>query len=186
VLIASPQHRLAGRPHIQIRDLGAELLIAHQTTSPSRAKVAEAFRRSRTSPKVAKEAASVEEIKQVVAANVGVGFVPLTFVREEVERRELIIIPVEDFRHERTLWAVRRRTTAHSRAAQAFLQVIVEVAKKLFQSEPHARLTQTKENGGYEVGVIETGHHALPFFTFLVSLLDHCQHLIAPIAQMGV
>ena len=122
----------------------------------------------------------------MVAANVGVGFVPLTCAREEVERRELIIIPVEDFRHERTLWAVRRRTTAHSRAAQAFLQVIVDVAKKLFQSEQHARLTQTKENGVYEVRLEETGHHALPFFTFLISLWDSCQHLIAPLAQMGL
>jgi len=186
VLIASPQHRLAGQPRIQIRDLGEEVVIGHQTTSPSRAKVAEAFRRSHTWPKVALEAASIEEIKQMVAANVGVGFVPLTCAREEVERRELMIIPVEDFRHERTLWAVRRRTTAHSRAAQAFLQVIVEVAKKLFQSDPHARLTQTRENGVYEVRLEETGHHALPFFTFLVSLWDHCQHLIAPLAQMGL
>ena len=120
----------------------------------------------------------------MVAANVGVGFVPLTCAREEVERHELIIIPVEDFRHERTLWAVRRRTTAHSRAAQAFLQVIVDVAKKLFRSEPHNGHTQTKENGGYGVQLEETGRHALPFFTFILSLLEHCQHLIAPFAQM--
>jgi hypothetical protein len=96
----------------------------------------------------------------------------------------LIIIPVEDFRHERTLWAVRRRTTAHSRAAQAFLQVIVDVAKKLFRSEPHNGHTQTKENGRYEIQLEETGRHALPFFTFIFSLLEHCQHLIAPFAQM--
>ena len=186
VLIASPQHRLAGQRRIQIRDLGAESLIAHQTTSPSRAKVAEAFRRSHTSPRVAQEADSVEEIKQMVAANVGVGFVPLTYAREEVERHELIIIPVADFRHERTLWAVRRRTTAHSRAAQAFLQVIVDVAKKLYRSEPHNGLTQTKENGGYEMQSEETGRHALPFFTFIFSLMDHCLHLIAPFAQMVI
>jgi len=148
--------------------------------------VAEAFRRSHTWPKVALDASSIEEIKQMVAANVGVGFVPLTCAREEVERRELMIIPVEDFRHERTLWAVRRRTTAHSRAAQAFLQVIVEVAKKLFQSEPHARLMQTKDNGVYEVRMEETGRHALPYFTFLVSLWDYCLHLISPFVQMGI
>jgi DNA-binding transcriptional LysR family regulator len=160
--------------------LGAELLIAHRTTSPSRAKVAEAFRLSHTSPRVAQETASIEEIKKMVAANVGVSFVPLTCAREEVERRELIIIPVTDFRHERTLWAVRRRTTAHSRAAQVFLQVIVEVAKRLFQGEPHARLMQSKEVARFEEREEETGHHALPFFTFFASLWDHCQHLLTP------
>jgi DNA-binding transcriptional LysR family regulator len=184
VLIASPQHRLASQPRIRIRDLGAELLIAHQTTSPSRAKVREAFCLSHTSPKDTREAASIEEIKQMVAANVGVGFVPLTCAQEEVERRELIIIPVADFRHERTLWAVRRRTTTHSRAAQAFLQVIVEVAKKLFQSQPHARLTQSKEIAGCEEREVGTGCQTLPFFTLFVSLWDHCQHLIAPFMHM--
>jgi LysR family transcriptional regulator, low CO2-responsive transcriptional regulator len=180
VLIASPQHRLASQPRVRIRDLGAELIIAHQTTSPSRAKVAEAFRLSHTSPKFTQEAASIEEIKQMVAANVGVGFVPLTCAREEVERGELIIIPVADFRHERTLWAVRRRTTAHSRAAQVFLQVIVEVAKRLFQCEPHARIMQSKEIARCEEREEEAVHHALPFFTFFVSLWDHCQHLLTP------
>jgi DNA-binding transcriptional LysR family regulator len=177
VLIASPQHRLASQPPIRICDLGMELLIAHQTTSPSRAKVAEAFRISHTSPRVAWEMASIEEIKQMVAANVGVGFVPLTCAREEVERRELVIIPVADFYHERTLWAVRRRTTAHSRAAQAFLQVIVEVAKKLFRREPHARPTHNKEIGGYEELEEETRHRPSSFFTVFLSLCCYCQQL---------
>jgi DNA-binding transcriptional LysR family regulator len=145
VLIASPQHRLASRQRIRIRDLGAESLIAHQARSPSRDKVAEAFRRSHTAPNVAQETASLEEIKRLIAANVGVGFVPLSCAQEEVERRELVVIPVADFHHERTLWAVRRRTNAHSRAAQAFLQVIVEMAEKLSRSEPRSRLRERGE-----------------------------------------
>ena len=154
VLIASPQHRLARRQRIRIRDLSAELLIAHQTTSPSRNKVVEAFRRFHTSPKITQEAASLEEIKQLVAANVGVGFVPLSCAQEEVERRELVVIPVEDFHHERTLWAVRRRTTAHSRAAQAFLQVIVKMAEQSSRSKPQSLLAQqlTQVTAAYESG----------------------------------
>jgi DNA-binding transcriptional LysR family regulator len=184
VLIASPQHRLASQPRIRIRDLGAELLIAHQTNSPSRAKVTEAFRLSHTSLKVAQETPSIEEVKRMVAANVGVGFVPLTCAGEELERRELIIIPVADFHHERTLWAVRRRTTAHSRAAQAFLQVIVEVAIKLFQSKPNDRVTQNEDIAGREEQEEVSGRRVLPFLTFFVSLWVDCQSLIIPLAQM--
>ncbi|MGH9754678.1 MAG: LysR family transcriptional regulator, partial [Blastocatellia bacterium] len=142
VLVASPRHRIANRPRIRISDLGAELVIAHQANSPSRDKVVEAFRRSHTQPKITQEAASLEEIKQLVSANVGVGFVPLSCAQEEVERRELVIIPLADFHHERTLWAVRRRTNAHSRAAQAFQQVIVETAQKLSRNKPQSRLAQ--------------------------------------------
>jgi DNA-binding transcriptional LysR family regulator len=186
VLIASPQHRLASQPRIRIRDLGAELLIAHQTTSPSRAKVAETFRLSHTSPKVVQEAPSIEEIKRMVAANVGVGFAPLTCVWEEIERRELIIIPVADFHHERMIWAVRRRTTAHSRAAQAFLQVIVEAAKKLFRAKPGDRLTQNKDIAGCEEHEEKTGRLILPFLTFFVSLWCDCQNLIVPLLQIEI
>lgn len=186
VLIAGPQHRLASQPRIRIRDLGAELLIAHQTTSPSRAKVAEAFRLSHTSPKVVQETTSIEEIKQMVAANVGVGFAPLTCVWEEVERRELIIIPVADFHHERMLWAVRRRTTAHSRAAQAFLQVIVEVAKKLFRGKPSDPLTQNIDIAGCEEHEEKIGRQILPFLTFFVSMWCDCQNLIVPLLQMEI
>jgi len=170
VLIASPQHRLAGRRRIRIRDLGAESLIAHQARSPSRDKVAEAFRRSHTAPNVSQETASLEEIKRLIAANVGVGFVPLSCAQEEVERHELVIIPVADFHHERTLWAVRRRTNAHSRAAQAFLQVIVEMAEKLYGSGPQSRLAQLGKIGA---GFDRLRNHV---FTLLVSswVIDPC------------
>jgi DNA-binding transcriptional LysR family regulator len=163
VLIASPQHRLASQSRIWIRDLGAELVIAHQTTSPSRDKVTDAFRRAHTAPKATQEAASIEEIKRLVAANEGVGFVPLSCAQEEVERRELVVIPVEDFYHERRFWAVRRRTNAHSRAAQAFLQVIMKMAEKLSQGELRSRLAKGVETDG---GCYRPREHA---FTLIVS-----------------
>jgi DNA-binding transcriptional LysR family regulator len=173
VLIASPRHWIASRSRIRIRDLGAESLIAHQARSPSRDKVAEAFRRSHTPPKVARETASLEEIKQLVAANVGVGFVPMSCAREEVERRELAVIPVADFHHERTLWAVRRRTNAHSRAAQAFLQVIVKTAENLSRSESQSGLAQRGE-----AGVVSYPHreHVLTLFasSWLINLCNYC------------
>lgn len=165
VLIASPQHRLVSRPRIRIRDLNSELVIAHQITSPSRDKVYEAFRRAHTSPRATQEAASIEEIKRLVAANAGVGFVPLSCAQEEVERCELAVIPVEDFHHERTLWAVRRRTNAHSRAAQAFLQVIAKMAEKLSRGEPQSGFAQQGET---DTGLCGLRSHA---FTFFVSSL---------------
>jgi DNA-binding transcriptional LysR family regulator len=173
VLIASPRHRIANRPRIRICDLGAESLIAHQARSPSRDKVAEAFRRSNTSPKVAQETASLEEIKRLVAANVGVGFVPLSCAQEEIERRELAVIPVADFHHERTLWAVRRRTNAHSRAAQAFLHVIVKMAEKLSRSEPQSRLAQRGETGVGCHGLLE---HVFTLFisSWVINPCNYC------------
>lgn len=136
VLIASPQHTLASHERVHIRDLGAATFIAHNARSPSREKVIEAFRRFQTPLNITIEIATIETVKRFVAMNLGLAFVPQMCVQEEVERGELLVVPVEGFRYERTLWAVRRRTDAHSHAAQAFMQVINAMAEKLLRPQP--------------------------------------------------
>ena len=136
VLIASPQHRLAGRERVHIRELGDESFIAHNVRSPSRDKVIEAFRRFQIPLNITIEIATIETIKRFVAMNLGLAFTPRMCVQEDVERGELAVIAVEGFRYERTLWAVRRRTDAHSHAAQAFLEIINAMAEKFLRSQP--------------------------------------------------
>jgi DNA-binding transcriptional LysR family regulator len=124
VLIASPSHHLAKEKRVHIRDLGAESFIAHNVHSPARQKVIDTFRKYQTPLNITTEIATMETIKKFVAMNIGLGFVPLMCAREAVARGELAIIPLEDFHHERNLWAVRRKTESHSHAAQAFMKVI--------------------------------------------------------------
>src|SRR5215510_12076927 len=136
VLVASPRHRLVGRERVHIRELGDENFIAHNARSPSREKVIETFRRFQTPLNITIEIATIETIKRFVAKNLGLAFTPRMCVQEDVERGDLAIIPVEGFRYERTLWAVRRRTDAHSHAAQAFLEIIHTLAEKLMRGQP--------------------------------------------------
>ena len=143
-LIASPKHRLAGRERVHIRELGAEAFIAHNVRSPSRDQVIEAFRRFQTPLNITIEIATIETIKRFVAMNLGLAFAPRMCVREEVERKELAVIPVEGFRYERTLWAVRRRTDALSHATQAFMQIIEAMAQKTLRPEPSPAAGQEK------------------------------------------
>jgi len=144
VLIASPQHALASRERVHIRDLGSANFIAHNARSPSREKVIEAFRRFQTPLNITIEIATIETVKRFVAMNMGLAFVPQMCVQEEVERGELLVIPVEGFRYERTLWAVRRRTDAHSHAAQAFMEVINAMAEKMLRPQPSPSLNSEK------------------------------------------
>jgi DNA-binding transcriptional LysR family regulator len=132
-LVVSPQHRLAASSRVHIRELGAESFIAHNVHSPSREKVIDVFRRFQTPLNITTEIATIETIKKFVAMNLGVAFVPRMCVQEEATRGELIVVPVEGFRHERTLWVVRRRTDAHSHAAQAFLAVINSLSESLLR-----------------------------------------------------
>jgi DNA-binding transcriptional LysR family regulator len=48
--VVSPSHPLAGAARVSIKDLGEELFVAHNVTSPLRQKVIEAFQRYRTPP----------------------------------------------------------------------------------------------------------------------------------------
>jgi DNA-binding transcriptional LysR family regulator len=149
-LVVSPQHRLATRPRVHIRDLGEESFIAHNVPSPSREKVIDAFRRFQTPLNITTEIATIETIKKFVVMNLGVAFVPRMCVQEEVSRGQLIAVPVEGFRHERTLWVVRRRTDAHSHAAQAFLTVIDMLAEALVRDQAAERKEATLASPGLE------------------------------------
>jgi DNA-binding transcriptional LysR family regulator len=130
VLIANPKHHLASLDRVHIRELGREPLIAPRRSSGSRKALSEAFHRVQVPFNFAVENCSFEAIKKLVSSGAGVGFVPRMCVRGEVERGELIVVPVDGFRHERTLWAVRRRSDAHSTAADAFFSIIEELCDR--------------------------------------------------------
>ena len=124
VLIASPQHRFAQKPRVPIRELEPESLILQSHPSALRERVLEAFKHFETRLNMSIESATIDSIKKMVAMNVGVAFVPLMCVREEVARQELIIIPVDGLQQKRTLWAVRRREGPRSHATEAFMGVV--------------------------------------------------------------
>jgi DNA-binding transcriptional LysR family regulator len=151
VLIASPDHRLAGRARVSIRELGGESFVAHNVRSPSREKVIEAFRRFQTPLNIGIEIATIETIKRFVSMRLGLAFVPLMCVQEEVARGELAVIPVDGFRHERQLWVVRRRTDAHSHAADAFMTVINSLSPEMLRAGTQGDKKLKKENDGRDI-----------------------------------
>jgi DNA-binding transcriptional LysR family regulator len=76
------------------------------------------------------EVAMIETIKKLIAMNLGIGFVPEMCVRDEIDRHELIRVPLEDFKYQRTVWLARRKTNAHSHAADEFTKTALSTAGK--------------------------------------------------------
>jgi len=130
ILIASPEHPVAKRKSLRISDLGNEAFIAHTVTSASRHKVVEAFRASNTTLQIVMEVAMIETIKKLIAMKLGIGFVPEMCVRDEIDRGELVRVRLEDFKYQRTLWLARRKTNAHSHAAEEFTKTVLATAGK--------------------------------------------------------
>lgn len=103
VLITGPQHLLAGRELVHIKELKDEQVIAEDHAG-WREMVVNSFEQHATPLDIRIESATIEMIKKMVAAGLGVRFVPLLCVRSEVERGELRVVPVEGLKQERRLW----------------------------------------------------------------------------------
>jgi DNA-binding transcriptional LysR family regulator len=138
--VVPPRHPLARARQASIRQLGAELFVAHNVPSPYRAKVLETFARRKVPLNMEVELPSIEAIKKFVAAGNGVALLPMIAVEAEVARGELVHIPVKELRFERKLRIVFGRNAAMSHAARAFLKIAESFAEKqggrfLYRSE---------------------------------------------------
>ncbi|HVG37798.1 MAG TPA: LysR family transcriptional regulator [Pyrinomonadaceae bacterium] len=133
VLIMSPEHSLAGRDSLAVKDLGKESFLAHNVRTASRNKVLEAFAQHHTPLNITLELATVETIKRFVQLKIGLAFVPRMCVTEELERGTLASVPVRGLTYHRTIWAVHRRHMTFSHAANAFLETLRRHAKDLSQ-----------------------------------------------------
>jgi DNA-binding transcriptional LysR family regulator len=129
VLITSPEHHLANRTDASMKELANESFIAEDVCSPWRKKFVEAFKKRQTPLNIIVDNAPIETIKRMVEMNLGVGFVPLMCVQEEVERGKLALVTLKDFHQERTLWAVQGKRAVHSFAAKTFMRVVTSLTE---------------------------------------------------------
>lgn len=130
ILIVSPQHPLAQREEIRMDELGTESIITEGNNSLHYGKITQAFNRSRTPLNVHIESATIETIKKMVAMKMGVGFVPLLCVREELKHGELVTVKVKGLSLKRTLWAVCRTSTENSPSLQSFMETVRQYSEQ--------------------------------------------------------
>jgi len=128
--IVSPHHPLARAARVSINDLGKELFVAHNVTSPLRRKVIEAFQRYRTPLNMGIELPTIEAIKRFVAMGNGVALVPHLTVARELESGDLVRVPVDELEMKRVLRLVHRRQATLSYAAMAFLRTVRTLAQQ--------------------------------------------------------
>ena len=121
LLIAAPDHPLAGRGTVSIKELGEQAFVAHNAISPYRQKVIATFEKHKTQLNICVELPSLEAIKRLVQCGVGIALVPRLAAEFEVENGLLAGIDVKEMRLERQLNIIYRRNTVLSHAAEAFV-----------------------------------------------------------------
>lgn len=123
VLVVPPSHRLASHSEVSIRQLNGEKFIAHNARSPYRQHVIEAFARHDTKLEISVELPSLEAIKRLVEAEVGIALVPRLAVAPEIKSKRLVAVDVNELKLTRKLNIVYRKNATLSHAAREFLVV---------------------------------------------------------------
>jgi DNA-binding transcriptional LysR family regulator len=127
-LIVAPEHPLATRETVSVKELGAETFIAHNVPSPYRERVIKTFEKHRTPLNISMEMPTLEAIKRMVEDRMGVALVPRLTAQTEIERRLLVGLTVKEMRLERKLHLIYRKGASLSHAAKAFLRVARDAA----------------------------------------------------------
>ena len=123
-LIVSPRHRLAGKKTIQISELASEIFIAHNVMSPYRDLVLREFQTHKVPLNSWVEMPTIETIRKLVQADMGVAFLPRMCVEQEIEQKLVCEIKVKELHVERKIRLVYPTRRALSHAAKAFLDVV--------------------------------------------------------------
>lgn len=128
-LIVAPEHPLAGKATVSVRELGAESFIAHNVPSPYRERVIRTFEKYKTPLNISMELPTLEAIKRFVERGMGVALVPRLTAQAEIARGQLAALTVREMKLERRLHLIYRKGATLSHAALAFLRVAKELQK---------------------------------------------------------
>lgn len=126
VAIASPRHPLASQRVISAFALAGERLILSERGGNTRRLIEEFFSEAGLKPKVAMELSRQAAIKNMVMSDMGVGIVPFSTAREDVERGRLVRWWIEGVRINWELGVARLSGGYLSPVCQSFLNLCRE------------------------------------------------------------
>jgi DNA-binding transcriptional LysR family regulator len=131
VIIASPKHPISKLKSLLVADLARQQLLVPKM-GRTRDTIERLFDDQKVRPAISMELDSSELMKRFVAANVGIGFIARSNVEQDVAAGTLVELPVPGSQIRRDLGLVFRKDKALSRAARAFIDIVVKL------KAPHA------------------------------------------------
>lgn len=134
VIIAAPNHPLAGTRRIQVAALAAESFIVREPGSGTRLAMQNFFDELHVACKVGMEMASNETIKQAVMAGMGVSFISRHTIELELQTQRLAVLDVRGtpvIRHWHVAHLAKKRL---SPTASAFKQFVLTNGRALLRA----------------------------------------------------
>jgi DNA-binding transcriptional LysR family regulator len=124
VMVANPNHRLARRGNVTIKDLEGEPFVLHRLCSTTETKILKLFEQHNTRCRIVAEVRSFENIKSLVEEDVGLAIVPAVTVRQELRAGRLVRVPLAELNIPRQTFMIYREHGQHSHAARELISVV--------------------------------------------------------------
>ncbi|MDA3876791.1 MAG: LysR family transcriptional regulator [Halothiobacillus sp.] len=136
VVIAPPDHPLAGQEKIVIEDIASESFLVREEGSGTRGAMERFFAAKDIEIRTSMEMSSNEAIKLAVQAGLGLGIISLQTLEMELSLKRLVVLPVEGFPILRHWYLVHRTDKRLSPVAQAFKDyLLMDASEELTVSD---------------------------------------------------
>ena len=123
-LVASPDHPLATRPRVTVRDLSTENFVIHHGCQATMDRIFQFFEEHATRCRVVAELWSFENVKSFVRERVGVAIVPGITVRQELADGALVRVPLPELSMPRRTLMVYRDQGYVSDSASELIKLV--------------------------------------------------------------
>jgi len=133
VVICAPGHELSKCKSVTVEEVSKYPLLLPKF-GKTRDAIEEIFSAQNLAPTVSMELDSSELLKRFASADVAVGFVARSNVKDEVRAKTLVALTIADARISRDLALVFRKDKALSRAALAFIDIAVKLKQPQTES----------------------------------------------------
>jgi DNA-binding transcriptional LysR family regulator len=136
VIVAAPDHPLAGRRRVPLQALAEETFLVREPGSGTRAAMEKFFAAHRLHVRIGTEMSSNETIKQAVMAGMGLAFISEHTIGLELAAGKLAVVAAEGLPVMRRWHVVRRKEKRLSPAAEAFERFVLERGKSFLARWP--------------------------------------------------
>ncbi|HEC20220.1 MAG TPA: LysR family transcriptional regulator [Gammaproteobacteria bacterium] len=140
VVVASPQHSLARKKSISLRELAKERFLMRESGSGTRLAVERLFAENGLEIQPYMDLGSSEAIKQAVMAGLGISVLSRHNLRLELAHKHIAMLDVEGFPLFYRWYAVHLKNKKLSLAARTFLDFLLQQGKDMLKQFPYTQI----------------------------------------------
>ena len=152
VLVCHPEHPLAGKPSVALRELQGEAFVAFQSGLAIRNEIDRVLGIDDVTVKVALEFDNIETIKRAVEIGSGVSLLPEPTIERELSTGTLVKVQLIGRPLVRPLGIIHRRDRELSDTAHRFVQLLQSRTIESNFSSTNGHVTWQPELAGHAVG----------------------------------